>query len=105
MTDTCPRARAMYLRRELDALPRIEGPDYMASRARHRAAVEALHIRLAALPDQPRIRDAWNGARVTMLGITATSTSGLHQALHNWCTRALGPAPLPPRAPITNGVE
>lgn len=35
-----------------------------------------------------RISDSWNGARVNILGITSTSTSGLSGAFTNWLAAA-----------------
>ncbi|MCC7097299.1 MAG: hypothetical protein IT472_08980 [Thermomonas sp.] len=34
------------------------------------------------------IRPSWDGARVRMLGIAASSTSGVRQALRNWVAAA-----------------
>lgn len=79
--------RARWVRDALSDLPRIAGPDYAASRQALSTATDALGSRLRDLPDAPRLRDDWNGASVTMLGIRASSTSGLHGALVNWCVR------------------
>jgi len=84
------RGRAEWLREKLAALPKIEGPDYITSRKRFHEAVTALGEELSTAPDTPRLRDEWNGASVTMLGLRSTSTSGLHGALTNWCARAEG---------------
>ncbi len=79
--------RAKWLRDALGRLPKIEGPDYAASRSRFKAAEAELAARILALPDKPKLRDAWNGGAVSMLGLRSTCTSGLSGALSNWCTR------------------
>ena len=40
----------------------------------------------AALPHLPQT--GWETAKITLLGITATSTSGILGATHNWISKA-----------------
>lgn len=68
-------------------LPKIEGPDYAATRRAFSAGVARLAAQLVECPDKPRIRDEWDGASVTMFGLRSTSTSGLYGALVNWCRK------------------
>lgn len=88
------RARVTWLRDQLAALPRpCEGDTIDARIAARRAydrAIDNLQMRLMALPDEPRFRITWQGARVEMLGITSTSTAGPAAALTNWIARAEG---------------
>jgi len=81
--------RAVWLRGQLDRLPGIEGPNYSSSRVRFQMAVDILADEISRLPDDPppRLKSQWDGASAAMLGIRSTSTSGLHGALCNWCSR------------------
>lgn len=54
---------------------------------RHRRALR-LHADILAATFGAKISDRWNGARVSILGIASTSTSGLHGALTNWLAAA-----------------
>lgn len=82
--------RAEYLRRQLAAVPPITAADYDGSRRAFDDAMAALRRRIEDLPEDPpaRITERWDGASVAMLGIRATSTSGLNGALRNWCAAA-----------------
>jgi len=55
--------------------------------ARNRAEYQALADRLTA-ECGARIREDFNGVRVSMAGVTSTSTSGLPGALSNWTAAA-----------------
>lgn len=55
--------------------------------AKHRSAMHSLAVKLAA-DLNAGVTEKWDGARVRIAGITATSTSGLDGALHNWLTAA-----------------
>ena len=55
--------------------------------AKHRHAMDCLAIELKA-DAQARINDRWDGARVRIAGIAASSTSGLARALRNWLKAA-----------------
>jgi len=55
--------------------------------ARHRAEMEQLANRLTSDFDA-KISDKWNGARVRIGGVTASSTSGIAGALDNWLRAA-----------------
>lgn len=55
--------------------------------ARHRAAMAELAEQLAERFDA-RISVRWDGCRVTIAGISATSTTGLYGALRNWIRAA-----------------
>lgn len=79
--------RARWVRVALAKLPKIEGPDYAASRAAFQSAVGKLAAHLLNTAPDAKMRDEWNGASVAMLGVRSTSTSGLHGALTNWCAR------------------
>lgn len=54
---------------------------------RHRDAMEALSARLSSQLGA-RIANRWDGARVRIAGVAASSTSGLAGALHNWVKAA-----------------
>lgn len=54
---------------------------------RNRDAMRQLAHYLAGAVNA-RTTDRWDGARVRIAGITATSTSGVGQALRNWLTAA-----------------
>lgn len=91
--DPARRARrAEWLRKRLDALPRpYQGDTFderVAARAAYMAQLAALKAEIEALHDRPRLTDTGTQARVTMLGLTSTSTGGLAAALRNWITRA-----------------
>lgn len=81
--------RARWLRAELDAAPGIEVDDYFASRARRDRALADLADHLRTVPNPARITTGTDKASVAMLGIRATSTSGLDGALRNWIARVM----------------
>ena len=54
---------------------------------RHRNEMWLLAQRIETQHDG-RLRDQWNGARVRIAGVTASSTSGLAGALRNWVSAA-----------------
>ena len=83
------RAAAVYLRAQLNVLPRInvEDGDVMRQHHRREQAAELLGQHLRA-EYGARISDRWDGARISMLGVTSTSTSGLPGAMTNWCAAA-----------------
>lgn len=68
----------------LAALPAFE---YNA-RGPYDAAVEALVRELETAGGRIRNAPAWELARVSIAGITSTSTSGTANALHNWIAAA-----------------
>lgn len=84
--------RAEWLRQRLDALPlayvgaMLE--ERIANRRAYDQALADLRADIAAMQDRPRLTDTGTQARVTMLGLTSTSTGGLAAALRNWITRA-----------------
>ncbi|MBL3569888.1 hypothetical protein BV509_00870 [Rhodovulum sulfidophilum] len=85
---TARTGRAEWLREQMDGLPPVYDPTApMEQHARYMQALSALETTLRGLPEPARITVKWNGASVTMLGITSTSTSGLAGALSNWCAR------------------
>lgn len=55
--------------------------------ARHHAAMKALSVNLARQTGAT-INDRWDGARVRILGITSSSTTGIAGALRNWLAAA-----------------
>jgi len=80
--------RARWLRDQIEALPPFDAGDPLGWNRRFREAEAALLRRIAQLTDRPRVIDTGLAARVTMLGLTATSTGGATAALRNWITRA-----------------
>ncbi|RMD92587.1 MAG: hypothetical protein D6811_06655 [Alphaproteobacteria bacterium] len=77
---------ADIVERELAALPKIEGPDWQASRERYR---DALYVMLSMISEGPiRVTDKGTHVRVSGLGVSATSTCGAAVALQNWVAAA-----------------
>lgn len=69
------------------ARPPSAGGGITAWHDRHRKAMAALGQDLARQLDA-RITERWDGARVRICGISASSTSGLSGALQNWLVAA-----------------
>ena len=90
--NTASRAeRAAWIREQLATLPRPAGiswPDHGAARLTYRDALDRLRQTIEACTDRPQLIDTGTVTRVSMLGLTATSTAGLEAALRNWITRA-----------------
>ena len=94
---TAPRTTAdlpaliAEVRRLLDGVEAEAGgydpDDPLGFHTRHRAASAAVAKRL--MEDHgARISDRWDGARINLGGITATSTIGVAGALQNWLAAA-----------------
>lgn len=88
------RARALWLRVQLDALPRNYDPEASsmineALRRKHRGRVELLEQALVTRDPFPA-RISHHGATLalSMMGLSVTCTSGLVGACRNWLTRA-----------------
>lgn len=78
-------AAAANLEAMIDALPRIEGPDWDASHRKYREAEDALAAELTSRSDaRASIRRNFDGISISMLGFRASSTSGLGGACRNW---------------------
>lgn len=77
------------LRARLDALPRIDGigGDWVEQHRAHRAAATALADHLTDAYGA-LVRERPDTNTVTIKGIKATGTAGLHGALHNWIAAA-----------------
>lgn len=73
------RAISEELRKVLDTVPYAS---FEAFKAAHRAAERQLDDYGA------RIRDDWRGARITLCGISSSSTSGISGAMANWLRAA-----------------
>jgi hypothetical protein len=54
---------------------------------RHKDAMQALARRVEQ-DFAAKVTDRWDAARVRMMGITSTSTSGIGGAIHNWIAAA-----------------
>lgn len=92
LVDKIPLAEAAKIvRTELHAAKAKIGPfsyrEIPSWHDRHRAAMDELSTLLARKVGA-RITDRWNGARVRINGIVATSTSGVEGALQNWLAAA-----------------
>ena len=74
------RAYSTRLARLLDALP-----SYLDDKPAYIAAIAC--IKLAIAEQGGAVRDDWNGARVRLHGISATSTTGVAGACRNWITQ------------------
>lgn len=82
-------AIAAELRAALNVLPKIDHTqgDLIGQRARFAEASQRLadHLREK---HGAKITDKWDAAHMRLAGITSSSTSGLHGAMHNWMTAA-----------------
>jgi hypothetical protein len=77
--------------RELSALDRALGPlDYgdISGWHRRRAAETTAMCERLAQSTGARVTERWDGARVRIDGIAATSTTGAASALRNWLKKA-----------------
>lgn len=86
-------ALAADLEAELDAIPGVyssAGIDVWMDQMQNRKDfIEGLSARLTARKDYAgiRISNDWSGAKLTLAGIRATSTSGFESACRNWIAR------------------
>lgn len=87
------RTAAEQLEALLAQVPSIRHGSYDEERATRDAQARAINRLKRSLRDitggrAPLIRDDWSGARLTMLGLTASSTAGFHGACSNWINQA-----------------
>ncbi len=77
-----------FIKAEQAKLPVLDMQDYHASHARRDAAIALMVSAIEAALPKVRIVGKWDGAKVSIAGIRASSTSGVDGALSNWIAAA-----------------
>lgn len=65
----------------------LEGLSWYSDRQKARAVCDSIAAAVRALPDA-RLKTDWDGARLTMLGITTSCTGGEPGVYTHWIRRA-----------------